>query len=58
MQRINVIDFLVTNEALEIEASLKSIVKRETGSPNLDNVIRETSLWKLTKSEKLGKISN
>ena len=44
MQRINVIDFLVTNEALEIEASLKSIVKRETGSPNLDNVIRETSL--------------
>ena len=43
--------------SLVAESSLRSLVKREPWSPNLANTIRETCLWKLIKSDNLGKIS-
>ena len=57
MPHIDEIDNLITTGTLEAEASLKSIKNRDTWSPDLANAIREVSLWKLIKSNKLVKIS-
>ena len=57
MPYIDEIDNLITTGTLEVEASLKRIENREPWSPDLANTIREVSLWKLIKSDKLGKIS-
>ena len=57
MPHIDEIDNLITTGTLEAEASLKSIKNQDIWSPDLANAIREVSLWKLIKSDKLGKIS-
>ena len=43
--------------SLVAESSIRSLVKREPWSINLANAIREAYLWKLIKSDNLGKIS-
>ena len=57
MLRINELDFLVTKGSLAGESPLYPIPKREQWSSDLDNTIREVSLWKLIESDKLDKIS-
>ena len=57
MPHIDEINNLITTGTLEAEASLKGIENREPWSPDLANSIREVSLWKVIKLDKVGKIS-
>ena len=57
MPKINALDELITIGTLAAEASIHRIENLEPWSPTLANAIREVSLWKLIKSDKLGKIS-
>ena len=54
---IDELDSLITTGTLAVEVSITRIENRESWSPILANAIREVSLWKLIKSDKLGKIS-
>ena len=55
MPKIDTLDKI--KGSLEAENSLKGIEHREPLSPDLANIIRKISLWKLINSHKLGKIS-
>ena len=57
MPFIDDLNNLITNGTLEAEASLKRTDNREPWSPDFVNAIREVFMWKLVKSDKLGKIS-
>ena len=56
MPFIDDLNNLITNGTLEAEASLKRPENREPWSPDFVNTIREVFMWKLVKSDKLGKI--